>query len=314
MAHYDPSKVKLGCMPSRRDKRTLKLANYVALPKPPAECRWDKIKASNLWGDDGNSTYGNCVIVCAAHMLDSAIANESDPNAKRISDADVISLSRTMGALNGYNILDRLNWWRKTGMWGHKIQAFASVNLHNRDLIKYTINAFGSIDLAVNLPIAWQGTDTWECGNGRSYNPGSWGGHSIPALGYDDSWIYVCTWGEIIPCSWDALDLYFDEQYAVILPEWFAADAKSPSGFDSAALMKDLVAIGDNPTFDPTPLPPPVVVPPVDPPPQPPAPLPVPTPVDWAAFIVKLLEILIKLFGPQKAAEIIAEVEREHRG
>ena len=28
MAHYDPDSVKLGCMPSRRDRRTLQLGNY----------------------------------------------------------------------------------------------------------------------------------------------------------------------------------------------------------------------------------------------------------------------------------------------
>jgi hypothetical protein len=148
-----------------------------------------------------------------------------------------------MGALNGYNILDRLNYWRKNGMWGHALWAYAAVDLQQSDLVKFGINEFGALDIGVNLPNAWQDADTWDVGTGRSYIPGSWGGHSVPLIGYDAEYLYVCTWGSIVSMTWPALRVYCDEAYVAILPDWIAKDQKSPSGFDLPALHNDLFSI-----------------------------------------------------------------------
>lgn len=51
-----------------------------------------------------NDNYGNCVIATAGHALLNWRANELN-DLQRITDAAVIDLSRTMGALQGYNIL-----------------------------------------------------------------------------------------------------------------------------------------------------------------------------------------------------------------
>ncbi len=259
---YEPKTVKLGCLPSRHDRRTLQLANYaptsgkyLALVLPPAQCNYQKIKAATAWGADGNNQFGNCVIACAAHIIDSVTENESGAETPRIPDNLVVQLSRQMGALHGYNILDRLNWWRQRGMWGHQLQAFAAVALHNHPLAQFGINAFGALDIGVNLPLAWQGTATWECGTGRRFDPGSWGGHSVPILGYDATWLYACSWGGIIPMSYDAFDMYVSESYVDLLPEWFAKNNVSPSGLDVTALLSDLSQVTGDPVFDPTPPP-----------------------------------------------------------
>jgi hypothetical protein len=69
-------------------------------------------------------------------------------------------------------------------------------------------------------------------------------GHCVPAVAYDQRFIYVVTWGAIKTMSWQFYAAYADEAFAVLSPDWI--DKKvgtSPSGFDMAALQKDLAAV-----------------------------------------------------------------------
>lgn len=231
---------KLGCNPSRRDARTLQLAYYRKLPyyEQPPERRWDK--PIDDWGIMGNDNYGNCTIVTPAHAILAWAANESG-DLRRIADSAVIELSREMGALDGYNILDRLNWWRKKGMWANRLWAYAQINPADESTMRTAINNFGCADIALSLPLAWQGADVWDTGYGRTYRPNSWGGHSVPIVGYDTNFLYVVTWGYIQTMTWQALAYYSDEAYALINPSWLAGgDATTPSGFDLTLLHADL--------------------------------------------------------------------------
>lgn len=236
----------LGRLPSKRDPRTLLLTTYLPreLPPLPERVRWDAVKGPDAWGMDGNDRFGNCVIVTAAHMLDSARANESK-KMRRLSDKQVVHLSAKMRALNGYTILERLKWWRNLGMWHSKILAFVKVPSMQHDYIKSAINIFGAADIGVWMPRAWDGASIWDTGTGPRYRPGGWGGHSVPILGYEPSAkhkvVYkVCTWGKIIDMTYDAVDQYVDEVWASILPAWYRHDKITPSGFDYKGLKSDL--------------------------------------------------------------------------
>lgn len=229
----------LGRLPVRRDYRNLQFAKYLlpTLPPLPDKRLW-QTPVSN-WGVMGNDSYGNCVIVTTAHMLLAWRANELQ-DTRRITDAAVIDLSRTMGALNGYNILDRLLYWRKTGMFADRLWAFTEVTPAATEQVQQAINLFGCLDIGVNLPSAWQGSDEWDVGSGRAYRPGSWGGHSVPLVGYDASHVFAVTWGDVVPMTWEALAYYSDEAYACIDKNWLAGDAVSPAGFDLESLHADL--------------------------------------------------------------------------
>jgi hypothetical protein len=232
----------LGRTPYRPDSRTLRLANYrkPKLNQIPAQRYWHK--SITDWGVMGNDTLGNCVIVTPAHAILVWRANELD-DTRRIADAAVIELSRQMGATNGYNILDRLKYWRKESMWSNRLWAFAAIDPDDIVQIKDTINTFGVADIGINLPIAWQGAPEWTTGAGRSYRPGSWGGHSVPLAGYDEDFVYAVSWGKIIPMTWDALPEYCDEAYALIDALWIARDAVTPCGYDLQAIRAELNAL-----------------------------------------------------------------------
>ncbi len=231
----------LGKLPPVRDPRTLQLSRYYRREEavPPATRRWDTPVSD--WGVMGNNRYGNCVIVTPAHALLSMHANTSGDLA-RITDAAVIELSRQMRALHGYAILNRLKYWRKTGMWGNKLYAFAAIDTHGPLDFKVAIDEFGWADIGLDMPTAWQDEEVWDTGLSYRYKPGTWGPHSVPLVGYDERLAYCVTWGKLQPITWAAIAKYCDEAYATIDGDWMATTAKTPSGFDWETLEYDLTA------------------------------------------------------------------------
>lgn len=234
----------LGRLPSRLDPRTLRLEKYIQLRELtfPDACRWEK--NVQRWGVGGNNQYGNCVIVTSAHMLLNWRAAELG-DTRPISDDAIIELSRTMGALDGFNILERLKYWRKSGMWADILWAYVAINTADDAQIKIAVSVFGGADIGINLPSAWQNAKRWDIGTGRTYRPGSWGGHSVPIVGYDTENLYVVTWGEIMPMSWAALKEYVDEGYALINSNWLAKNGRTPNGFNLESLVADLRALSN---------------------------------------------------------------------
>lgn len=235
--------MKLGRRPSAPDHRTLNFPDFLsaAIEPPPAASLWQTPVTD--WGVMGNDEYGNCVIVTAAHILLSMRANKAK-DTRRISDAAVVALSRDMGALDGYDILQRLKYWRRNGMWGDYLWAFARLNSRNPFYLQVAIHHLGAADIGLQLPLAWQTADVWDTGQGPRYRPASWGLHSVPLVGYDQSAVYCVTWGKVIPITWLALAQYADEAFALIDPNWIEGDGQAPSGLDLPKLHDALRNIG----------------------------------------------------------------------
>lgn len=233
----------LGRIASLPDPRTLRLANYFnpTLAPFPAERLWHAVVPD--WGMMGNNQYGNCVIVTTAHMLLNWRAN-SVKDLNRITDTAVIDLSREMGALNGYQIIDRLKWWRNKRMFGDRLWAFAKCTTTDADMVKAVTNEFGGIDIGLQLPLAWQTATLWDTGTGPAYEPASWGLHSVPIVGYDATAAFCVTWGRVQPITFRALATYCDEAYALLDPSWILQDGIAPCGLDLPALHADLCELG----------------------------------------------------------------------
>jgi hypothetical protein len=232
----------LGKLPAVQDSRNLQFKKYLKTPAvtPPAARGWH-VGIDN-WSLGGNDRFGNCVIVAAANLILCWRSNAIDAN-KPISDTAIIELSREMGALDGYAILDRLKWWRKKSMWADEIWAFAQIDPHSTEEIKIVINEFGACDLGLQMPRAWQKQEIWTAGDGPSFYANSWGGHSVPVVGYDSEYCYLATWGAIQRITWEALQIYCDEAYVIIAPDWLASLGLTPSGLDLSALHADLMAL-----------------------------------------------------------------------
>jgi uncharacterized membrane protein YgcG len=148
---------------------------------------------------------------------------------------------------NGANELDVLKYWRTTGIAGHTIGAFAEVNPASHQEVEQAVYLFGGIYLGLNMPKTAQAqtsaNEPWDVGTGPDAEPGSWGGHAVPLLAYDQDSLTVVTWGALQKMTWSFLDKYCEEAYALISQDWLSAAGNSPAGLNLQQLTSDLAQV-----------------------------------------------------------------------
>lgn len=241
---------KLGKLPVRLDVRTLRLARYVdhtKLPPPPVEL--DLARHVADWPMYGNDRIGDCTIAAAAHMIEAWTAASrahpvevSEPTVLRVFDAVKVVDPRTGEA--GAVELDVLRYWRKNGVGGHRIGAFAGISLHDVTLVRTGAFLFGGLYIGLALPVTAQAQEVWDwTGTLRGpAKPGSWGGHAVDVVGYDPEGLTVVTWGRLKRMTWRFWERYVDEAYCLLSPDFLRRN-KAPNGFDLAALKMDLALV-----------------------------------------------------------------------
>jgi len=246
---------KLGKHRPKLDSRTLQFGAYLTanLAPPPATADW--AKAVTQWPMMGNDQYGDCTCAAAGHMIEEWTANTG--KVEILQDPTILKAYNHFAQGNadaGANMLDVLKYWRKTGIGGDKIIAFAQLEPHNNIQLQDAISIFGNCYLGLALPnfavppntdflkIPWLVPAGGAVGNAAAPNPNN--GHCVPAVAYDQRFIYVVTWGALKTMSWQFYDAYCDEAFAVLSSDWVNKQVgTAPSGFDMATLEKDLTAV-----------------------------------------------------------------------
>ena len=246
--------LKLGKLPVRHDRRTLQLAKYLdlkALPPIPGKCDWTT-KGNPDWGIMQNDAIGDCAFAATGHAVQLWTANA----AKEITIPDK-AIVKAYSAVTGYtpkdpstdqgaNMLDVLNYWRKTGIGGHKINVYVQVDPTNAAHVRAAAYLFGGIYTGLALPLSAQSQGGWEVPHGGAKGkgaPGSWGGHAVWTGTYWSSGLDCVTWGKLQGMSWQFWAAYCDECYAVLSLDWAKVGTQSPNGFDWSALQADLQAV-----------------------------------------------------------------------
>jgi hypothetical protein len=250
--------MKLGKHPPKFDKRTLQFGKYITKALPPAPVSVDYSQAVSSWPMMLNDTYGDCTCAAAGHMIEEWTANNG--NEVIVPDPEILTAYKHFAGNNpdaGANMLDVLNYWRKTGIGGHKIAAFAALEPQNDMQARDAVDLFGNCYIGVALPdfavppggdflaIPWVVPPQGATGNAV---PNPQNGHCIPAVGYDQRNLYVVTWGALKSMSWQFYETYMDEAFAVLSSDWISAKlGTAPPGFDLATLQQDLAAIKSAP-------------------------------------------------------------------
>jgi len=252
----DPLKLKLGKHPPRHDPRTLQFATYAtaALPAPPPSLDLTtKVKVP--WGMMDNAQVGDCTCAAAGHLMMEWTANAKSKTFTP-SDAQIIA---AYSAVTGYNPktgandngaqeIDVLNYWRQTGIAGHKIQAFVALEASNHTHIMDGCWILGGCYIGLALPKTAQSQtqnhQPWSVistiGDGA---PDSWGGHAVPVVAYDSRSLTVVTWGALQTMTWGFWATYCDEAYAILSPDYLeqkSGKTIAPNGFNLAQLQEDL--------------------------------------------------------------------------
>ena len=266
---------KLGRLPADPTTPKLKLASFLTGAAPVAypENR-DWLSEVSGWPMYLNDRIGDCTCAVAGHLIQ--VFNQYGQKLDvRVSDNDVL---KAYSAVSGYDpvtgrndngavVQDVLDYWRKTGIGGHKILAFAQVDFRNPDELRSALNIFGNIYLGIDFP----NTAMDQFFNGQPWDvvPGAYseGGHAINAGYYDvsDGMWKIVTWGAVQPMTQAFFDEYVEEAWVVISQEWLDANGRNPEGIDMTTLGDEFTRITGElspfPEVQPTPTP----VPDVDP-------------------------------------------------
>lgn len=247
---HDPALVRLGRNPKREDPRTLKLRDYLSpytLPEIPPMMNWGS--AVPDWGMMQNDILGDCTAAAAGHIILSHTANRDAPII--VSDTDILKVYEATGGYvpgdpstdNGAVEIDVLNYWRNTGIAGHHILAYASIDTTNAAMVREAIYLFGAIYAGVRLPISAQNQDVWSVTD-RTFQGdaaiNSWGGHAVPLVGFDDAAYSCVTWGAQKWMTEEWFRVYAEEAYALVSIDWSPPDAVAPNRFNLEQLKADL--------------------------------------------------------------------------
>jgi hypothetical protein len=241
---------RLGKLPVRTDVRTLRLARYLdlaTLPSPPSTI--DLTTEVTEWPMYANDRRGDCTTAAAGHMIE-AWTGAANGHADEITERAVLRafdavrvLDPSTGEEGAYE-LDVLRYWRKSGIGRHRIGAFARVAGYDHGLVRAGAWLFGGLLIGLALPLSARSQEVWDwtgtlTGDGR---PGSWGGHAVDVVGFDEGGLTVVTWGRLQRMTWSFWDRYCDESYCILSHDFLRA-GEAPNGFDLRALESDLELI-----------------------------------------------------------------------
>jgi hypothetical protein len=247
-----------GKRPKRTDLlgRTLRLSKYTAaLAPPPITADWLSIIKS--YPMDGNDILGDCCEAAMAHIEQWWSASAGRPWTPTLQQ--VIAAYSAIGGYipgqpntdNGSDMLTMLNYWRQTGLDGHKIYAFLALDPAKPVEFMQSIVLFGGAIIGIQLPVSAQtpivglnGYPAW-IKPPNMHGDNAPGGHCTPTGQYGvdakgNKGIEIVTWGQLYDVTWAYLAAYADECYVAISYDWIEANGKSPSGFDLAQLEADL--------------------------------------------------------------------------
>jgi hypothetical protein len=240
----------LGKLPVRTDVRTLSLARYVdsrQLPTPPNA--FDETSNVDSWPMYANDRIGDCTTAAAAHMIEAWTAAGRGHaillSERAVLDAfDHVKLTDPITGEEGAIELDVLRYWRKNGIGGHDVGAYARVAVWDQRLVQTAAWLFGGLYIGLQLPLTAHTQTVWDWTGSLTgpARPGTWGGHAVDVVRYDKNGLTVVTWGRLQQMTWSFWNRYCDEAYC-ILSDDFLQKGNAPNGFDLAALEADLALV-----------------------------------------------------------------------
>jgi hypothetical protein len=235
---------RLGRLPKVDDPRNLRLGRYLAGgAQPPA--RLDLAAGIARFPLYGNHRLCDCTAAAAAHMVE-VWSRQVAGRARLFRLAEVVALYDLVnnGRDRGASMLRLLRAWRKVGLAGDRILAFAEVDVRDRAQARLGCWLFSGLFLGLEMPAAASRQEVWDVAPGPEGKPGSWGKHTVNVVGYDADGLVAVTWGRLQRMTWAFWDACAHEAY-VCLPSEYSRLPSRPleNGLDLAALQRDLAAV-----------------------------------------------------------------------
>ncbi|MFD4596698.1 hypothetical protein ACFWPQ_01570 [Streptomyces sp. NPDC058464] len=275
---------KAPAQPARPQLRLSPVLDDANLPAPPETCDWQDDRI--VWPMYGNADWGDCVWAEIGHEINQltyyATGDEAQPTDADILKgySDVTGFDPNAGTPgenstdNGTYVQDAMKYWRKTGVGGHKIIAYASIDPSNLDHVRLAISLFGSVSIGIQFPDSamrqFNAGQIWDVVRGAKNE----GGHCILGGAYDKEGIGLVTWGAETKMTWRFFTKYADEVWVPLDEDGLNKAGQYFTGVATFyALGGQFAALTGETNPVPAPQPTPT---PVPSPPSPPAPSPAP--------------------------------------
>lgn len=195
-----------------------------------------------------NDQLGDCTIAGLGHAVQVWTANTG--TEQTVADADILAAYEKWDGYNpsdpstdqGGIELDVLTDFKRDGMAGHKLMAFADVRVSSFANVKQAINLFGGLYIGMQVPnfIMQDIPAVWDV---VADDGGIDGGHCVYVVGYDVSGVSFISWGSLYKMTWAYWQKYVDEAHALLSADFIAATGLDPQGFNLAQLQADLQEI-----------------------------------------------------------------------
>lgn len=244
--------MKLGKAPA---SKTLlpRLSSYLAptLPDPPPALDYS-LTVSN-WGTFLNDVDADCTIATAATLIQFWTATVEKSDGIVISDDDIRAAYTHFAGNDSQKTLkvpDVLEYWYKTGIGGHKIDAYGDLEPQNHMQVMDCVSLLGGCYLGLGLPqfiVDNKQSTIWEIPAGGAVGnaaPNSKNGHAVAVFGYDSRYLYFVTWGSRRQMSWQFFNTYMDEAHGIVSSDFLNPQTLSTvSGLNIVSMKEDLKAI-----------------------------------------------------------------------
>jgi hypothetical protein len=255
----------------------------------------------------GNDVCGDCGPAGCGHVVQSLTRYGQGKTVTVTEDTVLAFYSAISGYVPGdpstdvgVRLQDMLEHWRKNDLGGHKILAFAEVDISSPAEVQLAIDLFDAVITGINLPKSaedqFNAGEIWDVVRGSRIL----GGHCVPFFAYGNGLYKGVTWGAVQAMNEAFRRKYVGEGWIVITEDWLDANGHSPTGLDLYGLGQALSAL----TGDPNPIPKPQPQPSPTPVPTPhPSPTPAPDPARLAeaAVLASQLNDLMQPWAPNNA-------------
>jgi hypothetical protein len=189
----------------------------------------------------GNNTCGDCGVAGLQHGLESAETDtgEHEPFPDDQQAVDYY-LTYTGGQDTGVVLSQYLAYVRSNGYYGHTVAAYAPVAVYDVPTLQAAVwlydFAYAGIVVTEGMQAAFAAGRPWTR---ETLDSPVLGGHCVPVVGYDGTYLYAVTWGAVQPIAYSAWHYMSEEAWAVITGELGTAGGDG-RGISLPALQADL--------------------------------------------------------------------------
>lgn len=241
--------LKLGKLPARKGAIKVKFSTYSSLPTPPKSVSHYKL-VKDWQGMLGNDQYGDCVWAGGDH--ETILWNREAATTVSFTPAQALADYAAVTGFNpnnpnsdqGTDMQQAAAYRQKIGLIDaqgirHKVGGYAEIAAGDITELKQAVALFGAVGIGIEFPSTamdqFNAGKAWTVVRGASIE----GGHYVPVVGYNSTYLYVITWGKLQKVSWAFFKRYCDEAIVYISSEMLSNNV-SIDGYNLAQLQADI--------------------------------------------------------------------------